>query len=1687
MQCLKFLPKSLLDENGFLKKSILETLKFAKANKRDYTKKFLANEFEIDLKEISGNQFNKQMCKHLISPDVRCKIFRKISSSDSDANRNNLFRTVYDIISERNADLEFCENKETSYTYEINGKSFLSITAFARFSELLTKGKVSEQEIDQIIWSWTECHLLQNRSFGNVVNKSSIADQLDKHLNNYDLKNILTWEIEVFELPSPSRNPTIQPMRSGPSKQNSSQETGLIDDLSLIHSISWDDFDILYQQIINYKKESDSFHEKLTNFDIKQEYKDYTRRLDFLEKEFIAQLASCKFLKSEHLDVVKNFAKLKKSFNRARQKSSIKKLCSELELVDKVEDINTCVENLFPRKKLNIDELISKSDDLYEVLSDFNEEVANIKNTLKREVRLLPDRKEFIGNKKEIVRLFKIQSKDPNAICSLVVNARLFYNKSKITLHEQLGRKISELKILSSEKDTSSIENVDFSSFVSSIDVSKGISSLIDVSGKIESLIKDLVVLPSAKSFPELASEALNDINDFEKFKQVAERLITDGQHSTAFFLIRNYFYNNSGRNPVSKEYANLLFSLYLDCWSILASIEPGLMLEILHLDYQWIARIEKKLNGDKILNLLTPLHVSIIQGLTYNVISCLTSLAEKKFSGRVKDFEEIRKIGVKGRIGFYSSNNRVGKSEILSLSEIDDRFKPTGEIAYALNAIKHQKTKDLATKEVVSACKYFLNKLKAINDLGSLANEYEKCKSQINQFLEKAEESYLDSAISNQQKIEKLPPEISRKVESLLKKCFSALDDGFKYKKEKLSGGRVEINKKIEEIIEQNITPKIKFSKKKKSNFQSVITKIYKENEILLNDNNLFEYEFLYAFPEIALLMPNSCSQILDIHERISPNTFDALLREIADYSLDKSIKCLEKENCWFQIQRLPNLSDVKQIDFKERCEIFEQELLSKAEKKNFSEMRAKSLNELFQIGMHKVALGLFEIFENYYQKKLVEKEQLLKENFIGWSQRCQELKDSIEIEIQNCEEIDYKISIIKDVLFRKIRDSKKNKLANEKLEEDSTQLLYVIKNNTRIVESLSSYLPEEFYEDRKNPTPEIDEPFKDHSSQSVESLNFLIDGFDEESVIKIKEEFNKKWKSFSDLILSRFKMIRTETIWEVSKLNMPAARFRFRTPNCEYLSVNTVTIYMYPENEPIGYGERLKEQINDDKMNNTIPMCIVEKVSSLGSKLSNKKLILITPKDFASMLYDKKPMQAFKRHLFHNCSSPSDLHSISPFVSSDSIDDNVSFFHGRREKIDELLANSVSIICAGRRIGKSSLRKEVEKVLKKQNHNVVEFEITDNTSNFDENIDLQIAREITQGLLSTLPKDFALKLKDEAIGNDLEVMKHTLSVALKANFKVSILLDEFDRYLNHHFEKNSKNQKFPVIENLRAIAKMDRSKFKLLICGFKNLFYSHEKEERSQTGYALGNLGVLVKLDEWSHQEAIDFLSLTFEEHLGITVDDKVAQEIIKHSSSSPAFLQKFAGDLLISKFTKGENFKKFKNGQASVSNNDVWDTFESVGETVKDAFQDFVNTTLSWNLSGLGRVILLTILDQIKETCDGQKIKRKTADSILTRSYSKLDIKSRVKKWVDAASLKCNGKHLVLEDEEYDQTLNMLIMTNVLKLVTRDKVQISSPSYTRILGILEKNEKQEIDKEIEKFCQEKAENGLSHIFFN
>ena len=155
--------------------------------------------------------------------------------------------------------------------------------------------------------------------------------------------------------------------------------------------------------------------------------------------------------------------------------------------------------------------------------------------------------------------------------------------------------------------------------------------------------------------------------------------------------------------------------------------------------------------------------------------------------------------------------------------------------------------------------------------------------------------------------------------------------------------------------------------------------------------------------------------------------------------------------------------------------------------------------------------------------------------------------------------------------------------------------------------------------------------------------------------------------------------------------------------------------------------------------------------------------------------------------------------------------------------------------------------------------------------------------------------------------------------------------------------------------------------------------------------------------------------------------------------------------------------------------------------------------VDDTQKNNLSGLGRLILLTIIELLGDSLrHEEKITTNTDDRKLERFYSEKDIRDAVEGWIDAelensdeSKLAREGLQepmsLKLEDEEFELTIDMLGMTGEIRESPKNAKHfgISTPSFVRILMNLQEVGREHIEKAIWDFARQKNKHKRAHVY--
>jgi len=292
-------------------------------------------------------------------------------------------------------------------------------------------------------------------------------------------------------------------------------------------------------------------------------------------------------------------------------------------------------------------------------------------------------------------------------------------------------------------------------------------------------------------------------------------------------------------------------------------------------------------------------------------------------------------------------------------------------------------------------------------------------------------------------------------------------------------------------------------------------------------------------------------------------------------------------------------------------------------------------------------------------------------------------------------------------------------------------------------------------------------------------------------------------------------------------------------------------------------------------------------------------------------------------------------------------------NLFVGRENAIQQLAQQPASAIWGGRRIGKTSLLHALADRLRMPAYGFKVAYVYADTHESDP--DLGLARIIAETLGLEKPRNVS------ALRTQL------LSVCQEQ--PVAVLIDEIDRYIEasrkHHGEA-----KFPLARILRGVVQSDSERrFKVVYAGFKQLYHEVRIRPNSDASDPFKNFLEPVTRDfgDLSSDQVECLLKMAFVDMLGIDYEPSVPRLVKEKTSGHPAFVQAF-GERLLALISD----RSRTNVDRGVLARDVEQVYREESGIVGDhsAYIDYVGETLGWNLSHLGRAIMLALSIDIRQ---------------------------------------------------------------------------------------------------------------------
>jgi len=362
-------------------------------------------------------------------------------------------------------------------------------------------------------------------------------------------------------------------------------------------------------------------------------------------------------------------------------------------------------------------------------------------------------------------------------------------------------------------------------------------------------------------------------------------------------------------------------------------------------------------------------------------------------------------------------------------------------------------------------------------------------------------------------------------------------------------------------------------------------------------------------------------------------------------------------------------------------------------------------------------------------------------------------------------------------------------------------------------------------------------------------------------------------------------------------------------------------------------------------------------------------------------------------------------------------------NLFVGREEALQQLVQQRASAIWGGRRIGKTSLLHALGERLTstpgKGNYRVayVYGDI------YGDNPDLSLARLIAKSLDLPEPKSV------EDLGAAV--------IGLCKEKRVSLHIDEIDRYIQASREAFGPSH-FPLARVLRGVAQSYRGEnFKLVYAGFKQLYYEVRIRPNADTADPFKNFLEPVTKDfgDFTPEQVERLLKMSFVEMLGIDFEPSVPRLVKEKTSGHPAFVQAL-GERLLARIDR----RRMADTPTEITAQDIHAIYDEQPESLGDhsAYIDYVYETLGWNLSHLGRAIMLALsIDIMSKKLPYEK------------TYTAAQISSIVGEWTSDAPPSSHP--------DFRNALQFLTMTNMLVSRHRggtEDYRIAYPSYIEFM---------------------------------
>jgi len=394
----------------------------------------------------------------------------------------------------------------------------------------------------------------------------------------------------------------------------------------------------------------------------------------------------------------------------------------------------------------------------------------------------------------------------------------------------------------------------------------------------------------------------------------------------------------------------------------------------------------------------------------------------------------------------------------------------------------------------------------------------------------------------------------------------------------------------------------------------------------------------------------------------------------------------------------------------------------------------------------------------------------------------------------------------------------------------------------------------------------------------------------------------------------------------------------------------------------------------------------------------------------------------------------SVADLASSSPFVAQGYCHQSNNIYVGRKDILTKLLNTPQAMIWGGRRIGKTSVLHALEGALSNRKYNVA-YVYVDLQDNGDP--DLAIAQKIA----STLGLDHVNSLTD---------FERQVTAKRLRGERFAFLIDEVDEYIKK--SRRIHGGDYPLATVLRQLVMDDASKDTVLVySGYHQLFYEAKlNKNKRRVGHPFINIAQDIPIRDLTHDDVAELVRTGFEDMLGIAVSPEVPALISIRASRHPAFVQQFCRCLL-----DQVSRRRSPGLRVTITKEDVEAVYSASAshDGGEQPFIFYVNETLGYNLSHLGRAIMITIcLDPDHQLQVENREKY----------FSINKIREELNVWCEVIGIENP------DIDHFQQSVELLMMTNMLTQNPQEhgEYRVTYPTYIDILRRLDSLKKANVE---------------------